>query len=142
MTLPLSILRVRSRRNGVEFVVGIPSADVDYATDGLLVLTSTEKDELILCMATSEEYALGPDVGARRRAARLREQSGRTDLVPATASFDTPANPAVWSGGTHPPCRFAFIDIFDPSGLADPVAPLSCKEFVDAGGQITDLRNE
>jgi hypothetical protein len=142
MTLPLSILLVRSRRTGRQYYVGIPSADVDYVTDGLLVLTSKEKNEIVLTMATSEEYSLGLEEAGRRCATRLQEKLRREDLAAVVLNLDIPALKAVWRGRGGSAWRFAFTDIYDPGDFADPVSALSHKEYVSSGGVVTDLRNE
>src|ERR1044071_7200278 len=139
MDFPLAIVLVKSRTSGREYCVGIPSADVDYVTDGLFVLTSREKNEIVLCMATAEEYPLGPDEGCRRCAIRLRNRLRRDDLAPVLSGFDEPARKSVWRAGQSSPWGFAFSDIYNQDDYADPVSALTCERFLSSGGVITDL---
>lgn len=157
MNLPLAIVSVKSRRTGREYYVGVPSADTDMATDGLLVLTSKEKKEIFLCMALAEEYPLGPDEASRRCAIRLQEKLRRSDLAPVLLNLEEPAIKATWQDGRSfkvpaaqahwrdsefSSWRFAFTDIYDEDDFADPVSELSCEEFIATGGVIIDSRNE
>jgi len=142
MNYPLAIIQVKSRKSGRKYFVGIPSADVDSATDGLLVLSSKEKNELVLCMATAEEYLLGPDEACRRCAIRIQAKLGRDDLAPVLSDLDEPARKLAWRGGLSSSWKFAFIDIYDHDDFADPVSELTCQDYLSSGGVITDLRSQ
>jgi hypothetical protein len=142
MNLPLAIIRVKSRTTGREYHVGVPSADCDYITDGLLVLTSKEKNEIVLCMSTGEEYPLGPNEGCQRCAIRIQDKLQRSDLAPVLSGLKEQARKGVWRGGKHMSWGFAFTDIFDPDDFSDPVSDVTCEAFLSSGGVITDLRHE
>ncbi|MCD6051624.1 MAG: hypothetical protein K0Q55_3033 [Verrucomicrobia bacterium] len=141
MNYPLAIVQVKSRKSGRKYFVGIPSADVDYVTDGLLVLTSKEKIELVLCMATKEEYPLGPVEACRRCAIRSQAKLGRDDLAPVLSNFDEPARKLASLGSLFLSWNYAFVDIYYQDDFADPVSELTCEGFLSSGGLITDLRD-
>ena len=126
-SLPIAIFLVRSPATQREYHLAIPSADCDYVTNGLLILASTEKEELSIVVATTEEYALGPtQAGGKLCAERINKQEGRSDLRPSIINFDKDDG-------------WAFYDIFS-KGAAELIREVTEKEYRAAGGVVRVLR--
>jgi hypothetical protein len=93
-------------------------------------------------MANKEEYPLGPDEACRRCVTRMQTKLKRDDLAPVIMSLKVRARGLVWLAGLFTSRKFAFVDIYNPNGFADPVSDFSCEDFLSYGGIITDLRSE
>jgi hypothetical protein len=131
MPLPIAIYRVRSSIANREYHLAVPSADVDYVTDGLILLASTDKEEISLLYATSDEYQMEMLQSAISCAQRQNLKESRTDLVPIylELNFRSPFKP-----------KFQFRDIFSTSNLTDTISEVSQDEFLFIGGSLRDLR--
>ena len=132
-TYPLKLFRVRSRSRGNEYVLAIPSADTDMATDGLILLASQSRNEIHICYASRDEYELGPYPGSIRRANREGTAQQRTDL--AGVRIDPREASAI-----KPGIGFALHGLV-ADGYADVVAEISVVDYIAGGGTIVDARN-
>jgi len=133
MNLPIQIVKVRSRSTRKEYHTAFPQADTDMATDGLFILTSKEREEIQLHMASGKEYSLGPYQGAQVRAKLENEKQHRNDLAATSLDLSEPAE-------NRSCCLFAFYDVFDQSGHADASEKITTVEFLARGGLLKDLR--
>ena len=130
MNYPIQVIRVKSRNTGKEYFSAYPSADVDYVTDGLLILVSNEKKEIQLHNAAGDEYAEGPYEGGMIRAERENKKQNRLDLRAVSIDLDTQSQPFSIE-------RFAYHDIYDVDGHADATERITTKAFLASGGTIT-----
>ena len=131
--LPIQIYGVRSRKTGRDYHLAIASADVDYVTDGLILLASTDKEEIILLYASNDEYRLGPDKGSVLRAERENQRGNRKDLVGIVFDENMPSiKPELLD--------VAFRDIHDSRDHADAIAEVSQSKYRKSGGVLVDKR--
>src|SRR4051794_15627097 len=116
--IPGYIQWVRSSQNDREFPVLVFSADCDFATSGMVSLTSTEICEVIATMASSEEWAQYDRNAIENRVNRAL---ARSDLRSVELL-------RIENG------RLIYADILSEGGVAFATRTQSLREFVKSGG--------
>lgn len=134
MKYPIEIVRVKSRNTGKIYCIAYPSADVDYVTEGLIILVSTERDEIQLHDADKDEYNMGPHEAGVIRAKKENEKQNRIDLRAVGIDLNTPSK--IWRAVGS----YAYHDIHDESGHADAIKLIGVENFLKSGGIILDKR--
>jgi hypothetical protein len=124
----IAILWCRSAKTGRRFPLAQFSADVDYATEGMVSLTSIEKPEVVIAELTGEEMLMG-NAGAGACEVRVNRRLGRTDLrIPSLLRV-------VGRDDLY------FSDILSGEGEARVVRKVSRAKFKKEGGSVLMLEN-
>lgn len=120
----------RSPSTGGEFPIYTFSADVDFATSGLLALTSIEKPEIVRGEYTTKEWNAPTNSTLFAIERRLNRRLGRSDL----------RYPFFFASDPDQPSRSKLFDrdLFVKGEEATPVRRVTVEEFLASGGTIID----
>ena len=136
---------LRSLKTGSEFPDLVFRADVDFATSGMMSLTSVDRPEVVAVMLSSDEYNT-PDFAAGCWACenRVNTELGRDDLriprfIRSEETFSAPDGISFQEyQQLHKPPKLFYADIYDVNGEAEVVREESLVEFLGSGGTLID----
>jgi hypothetical protein len=119
--IPGFVQWVRSAASNREFPVLVFSADVDFVTEGMVSLTSVERNEVIATRAENDEWSRWDPRAIESRVNRelSRQDLRHVDLRRAEAG------------------RCVYSDLFSADGEAYATRRQTLHEFRDAGGVVT-----
>ncbi len=136
---------LRSLNTGREFPNLVFRADVDFATSGMISLTSGDRPEVVAVMLTSDEYnSSDMAAGCSACEARVNAELARDDLrIPRfMRSEDTFSAPDGVSfqeyQKLYKPPKLFYADIHNANGEAEVVREESIDEFLASGGTLID----
>ena len=119
--IPGYVQWVRSATSNREFPVLVFSADVDFVTEGMVSLTSVERNEVIATRAENDEWSEGDPRAIESRVNRelSRQDLRHVDFLRAEED------------------RFVYSDLFSAGGEACGTRRQTLREFREAGGVVT-----
>ncbi len=126
LKIPGYIQWVRSSHTHREFPVLEFCADVDFVTLGMVSLTSTERHEVVVTMATGREWKNYDLQGLQER---VNRELGRSDLRCVEFLREEES-------------RLVYSDLFDKRRRAFGTYTQSLSAFRKAGGVVTRFRFE
>jgi hypothetical protein len=119
--IPGYVQWARSSSSNREFPVLVFAADVDFVTDGMVSLTSVERNEVVATMAENDEWC---DWDPRAIESRINGELSRADLRCVTL---------LRVEGD----RSVYVDLFSEGSEAFDSRRQTLREFRDAGGIVT-----
>ena len=136
---------LKSASSGRLFPNLVFRADVDFATSGLVALTSTAGTEIVITLFIPEEcYLYDRPEFAKRCENRINRELDRHDLriVPLLRTESDPIDASgmtfqEYMAATKPP-RLYYRDIHSEFGEATVVREESINKFLESGGTITN----
>ena len=144
-SLPGYVAWLKSNNTEKEFPVFIPSADVDYVTDGLMSATSLFEKYIVVGQSTPEEYQ-SHEQGARMFEERMNKMLSRDDLRVieikeiVNNSLDETVQDFQKFLKKYKRPTVLYFDPYDPTGFAEVFTTQTIQEYVDGGGKINSVQ--